>query len=60
MKLGEWMTITEGVNSNTIPQILQYHATATKYADKSYKVDALICLFFEISLFSLASLATIV
>uniref|UniRef100_A0A7M5X2B8 FAT domain-containing protein n=1 Tax=Clytia hemisphaerica TaxID=252671 RepID=A0A7M5X2B8_9CNID len=41
MKLGEWMTITEGVkgvNSNTIPHILQYHATATKYADKSYKV----------------------
>ncbi|XP_066917109.1 serine/threonine-protein kinase mTOR-like, partial [Clytia hemisphaerica] len=37
MKLGEWMTITEGVNSNTIPHILQYHATATKYADKSYK-----------------------
>ena len=38
MKLGEWKTVIEGINSSTIPQILQYHAAATEYATKSYKV----------------------
>jgi len=45
MKLGEWMTINEGINSKTIPQILQHHAAATEYASKSYKVTIMLCIF---------------
>jgi len=45
MKLGEWMTINEGINSKTIPQILQHHAAATEYASKSYKVTIVLCIF---------------
>ena len=47
MKLGEWKTNIEGINSTTIPHILQYHAAATEYASKSYKVIIFSFIFLE-------------
>ncbi|XP_057312523.1 serine/threonine-protein kinase mTOR-like [Hydractinia symbiolongicarpus] len=37
MKLGDWMTTNQGINSNTITEILQYYAAATANESKWYK-----------------------
>ncbi|XP_012554042.1 serine/threonine-protein kinase mTOR isoform X1 [Hydra vulgaris] len=37
LKLGEWMTVIQGINSTTITPILQYYAAATENASKWYK-----------------------
>ena len=42
MKLGDWMTNIQGINSSTISQTLQYYSAATEHANKSYKVRELI------------------
>ena len=38
LKMGNWMVALEGINSRTIPLIMQYHGKATESDRNWYKV----------------------
>ena len=48
LKLGDWKTDLQGYSEASIPQIIQYYASATENDKNCYKVDvtSALCLFY--------------
>ena len=47
--MGNWMVALEGINDNTIPLFIQYHANATENDRNWYKVSMISCFVIFLS-----------